>query len=227
MWALSADLRKDAGVETVARELDQSIRIAPITWTLVVRPRAAGKRFEGSAQHGTANGVEKPLEEHGTVLGGVQFHGAVLHIPPLLGLKRCDVMGVAHVSAVISKTTEVVGEREVEQRLLMECRCGGRLAKSACSAGHEREVREPEPSLVDGSVALLENDRLIADRNRAACRRTCHPAVAAHPLDGAAAALPLFLVGAGKGCSDRRELQLDPIYRPPETLQIVAQDLGR
>ncbi len=227
MWTLTPGPRQNACIKAMPREFDQSVCVAATAQAVVVRSCAPGKGFEGSAKRRTTYRIEKSFDEHCTALRDVHLDGAVFDVPALLSLECSDIMSVAHVSAVIAKTAEVVRQRQVEKRRLLKRRRGWRLAEGTCGTGHEREVGEPEFPRLNRGVALREDARLVADNDGAGRCRTGHPAMATQPLRRTAAPLPLLLVGIGKSRGNRGELQLDAIDRSSQTHQVVAHDLRR
>ena len=85
-------------------------------------------------------------------------------------------------------------------------------------------MRETQLSLLDCRDALGEGGRLRTNSDGGCRRGRGHPALQAHPLRRAYAALPLLFFGAGEGAGDRRKLQLDTVDDLAQPRQFASQD---
>jgi hypothetical protein len=206
----------------VPRELDERVGVAPIPRSIVVASSSARERIERGAQGRPTHRVEERLDEDRAPFAAAHFQRPVLDVLQLLGQERLSVVGVARVSAVSPETAEGVAHGLIKERAFLEWGSGrGRLKRSR-SSGHQREMSETEPSLLDGRDALGKSSPLRSNRDRVGRRGRCHPALQTHPLGRAQASLPLLFLSGGERSRDHGELEFDPIDDPAEAGQVVA-----
>jgi hypothetical protein len=214
MRTLAANTRQQGPIKRVSGELDESIRIAPITGSIVTTSRPAREWVQCSADRGTADCVEEPLDEHRSALTRAYLERPVFDVLPLFRLKRLGVMRMPDMRAIRPKPTQVVTHGLLQERLLLELSRRGRIVERPRRPRHQRQVCESKLAVFDRRNTLRKHMSVRPNGNRACCSCSRHPALHTQPLHGAEATLPLLLFSVGEGTGDGGELQLNSVDDP-------------
>jgi hypothetical protein len=221
---LTASPGEVGGVETMTGQLNERIGVAPFPRAVVVTAGALGERVERRAQRRAPHRVEEAPDENSAALSGPHVQSAGLDVLELLRLERLNVVRVAGVGTISAKAAQSMGHRLIQQWPFLELSSSRRLLKRSCRPGHQREMGETQLPLLDRCDALSESGRLRSNGYRSRRPRGGHPALQAHPLRRADAALPLLFFGVGEGTGDCRKLQLDSVDDLAQSHQFTSQD---